>query len=85
LKLARANSSYDPTSKKNKQQQQQNHNKRAAGVVQGVGPEFKPQYLKKKKKNLCNRQEGYQFSPISKMAWRLVWLKAESCKNDDDL
>jgi hypothetical protein len=25
--------------------------KRAGGVVQGIGPEFKPQYYKKKKKN----------------------------------
>jgi hypothetical protein len=24
--------------------------KRAGGVAQGIGPEFKPQYLKKKKK-----------------------------------
>jgi hypothetical protein len=27
-------------------------NKRAGGVVQGVGPEFKPQYCKKKKYNI---------------------------------
>jgi hypothetical protein len=26
------------------------HKKRAGGVAQGVGPEFKPQYGKKKKK-----------------------------------
>jgi hypothetical protein len=26
------------------------HKKRAGGVAQGVGPEFKPQYWKKKKK-----------------------------------
>jgi hypothetical protein len=26
--------------------------KRAGGVAQGVGPEFKPQYQKKKKKNI---------------------------------
>jgi hypothetical protein len=26
------------------------HKKRAGGVAQGVGPEFKPQYHKKKKK-----------------------------------
>jgi hypothetical protein len=25
------------------------HNKRAGGVAQGVGPEFKPQYCKKKR------------------------------------
>jgi hypothetical protein len=33
-----ANSSRDPISKKKKSQ------KRAGGVAQGVGPEFKPQY-----------------------------------------
>jgi hypothetical protein len=27
------------------------HKKRAGGVAQGVGPEFKPQYCIKKKKN----------------------------------
>jgi hypothetical protein len=26
--------------------------KRAGGVAQGIGPEFKPQYLKKKKENI---------------------------------
>jgi hypothetical protein len=26
------------------------HQKRAGGMAQGVGPEFKPQYCKKKKK-----------------------------------
>jgi hypothetical protein len=31
-----------------------NHQKRAGGVAQGVGPEFKPQYHKEKgKKNMC--------------------------------
>jgi hypothetical protein len=28
---------------------EKNHQKRAGGVAQGVGPEFKPQYQKKKK------------------------------------
>jgi hypothetical protein len=28
--------------------------KRAGGVAQGVGPEFKPQYCKKKKKKKLN-------------------------------
>jgi hypothetical protein len=27
------------------------HKKRAGGVTQGIGPEFKPQYHKKKKEN----------------------------------
>jgi hypothetical protein len=38
-----ANSSQDPISKNPSQ-------KRAGGVAQGVGPEFKPQYFKRKKK-----------------------------------
>jgi hypothetical protein len=42
LKPAWANSSKDPISKKI-------ITKRAGGMAQGVGPEFKPQYLKKKK------------------------------------
>jgi hypothetical protein len=40
LEPAQANSSQDPISKKNPSQ------KRAGGVAQGVGPEFKPQYQK---------------------------------------
>jgi hypothetical protein len=42
LKPAQANSSWDPISKKP-------HKNRADGVAQGEGPEFKPQYWKKKK------------------------------------
>jgi hypothetical protein len=41
LKPAQENSSQDPISKNSSQ-------KRAGGVAQGVGPEFKPQYQKKK-------------------------------------
>jgi hypothetical protein len=46
-----ANSSGDPISKKKKAITKK-------GVAQGVGPEFKPQYRKKKKKrlNLNSRQ-----------------------------
>jgi hypothetical protein len=43
-KPAQANRSQEPISKKKPSQ------KRAGEVVQGVGPEFKPQYCKKKKK-----------------------------------
>jgi hypothetical protein len=43
-KLAGANSSQDPILQKP-------FTKRAGGVVQGEGPEFKPQYHKKKKKD----------------------------------
>jgi hypothetical protein len=42
LKPAWANSLQDPISKKNPSQ------KRTGGVDQGIGPEFKPQYCKKK-------------------------------------
>jgi hypothetical protein len=41
-KSAQANSSQDPILKKT-------NTKRAGGVVQGEGPEFKPRYRKKKK------------------------------------
>jgi hypothetical protein len=43
LKSAEANSSQDPISKNPSQ-------KRSGGMAQGVGPEFKPQYRKKKRK-----------------------------------
>jgi hypothetical protein len=43
MKPAQANSSWDvPLSRKNPLQ------KKTGGVAQGVGPEFKPQYCKKK-------------------------------------
>jgi hypothetical protein len=45
LKPAQVNNSGDPISKHLSQ-------KRAGGVAQGVGPEFKPQYRKEKKKSL---------------------------------
>jgi hypothetical protein len=43
-KPARANSSLDPILEKKKKSQNM-----ADGVAQGVGPEFKPQYHRKKK------------------------------------
>jgi hypothetical protein len=46
-KPAQANSSRDPTLKKT------HHKNRAGGVAQVVGPEFNPQYHKKKKKILA--------------------------------
>jgi hypothetical protein len=51
LKPARANSSRDPISK------QTHERKRAGGVAQGVGPEFKPQYCQKKKKIMYQRED----------------------------
>jgi hypothetical protein len=49
-KSARANSFQSRDFEKNPSQ------KRAGGVAQGIGPEFKPQYHKKKKNNrfLCH-------------------------------
>jgi hypothetical protein len=39
---------------------EKNHHteERAGGVTQGVGPEFKPQYHKKKKKREGSKEEG---------------------------
>jgi hypothetical protein len=45
-KPAQANSSQDPVSKKP-------NTKRAGGVAQGVGPEFKPSTTKNKKSLIC--------------------------------
>jgi hypothetical protein len=36
------------------------HKKRAGGVTQGVGPEFKPQYCTKKKKRRRRKKENPQ-------------------------
>jgi hypothetical protein len=47
-KAAWANSSQDPILKKP-------FTKRAGVVAQGIGPEFKPQYLKKKEKVILKR------------------------------
>jgi hypothetical protein len=52
-KSAWANSSQDPISKNPSQ-------KRAGGVAQSLGPEFKPQYCKKRKK----RKEKFLDSSI---------------------
>jgi hypothetical protein len=46
-KSVQANSSWDPISRNPSQ-------KRAGGVAQGVGPEFKSQYHKKKKSTGCD-------------------------------
>jgi hypothetical protein len=52
-KPAWANSSQDPILKKT------HHKKRACGVAQSVGPEFKPQHCNKKKKKKTKEQPGY--------------------------
>jgi hypothetical protein len=51
LKPAQVNCSQDPLPKKNPlpKKKLNKYIKRAGGVTQGVGPEFKPQYCKKKK------------------------------------
>jgi hypothetical protein len=48
-KPAKANGSLDPISKQTNKQKPLQKN-RADGVAQDVGPEFKPQYCKRKKK-----------------------------------
>jgi hypothetical protein len=48
-KTAYTNNSQDPILKKT------HHKKRAGGVAQGIGLEFKPQYSQKKKKDLRSR------------------------------
>jgi hypothetical protein len=40
------------------------HNKRAGGVAEDVGPEFKPQYQKKKKKLISRSIEKCQLSGV---------------------
>jgi hypothetical protein len=45
-------SSRDPISEKKK-----HHKKRAGGVAQGVGPEFKPHYWKNKQTNLGSKMK----------------------------
>jgi DNA repair photolyase len=50
LKLAQASSSERPYLKKHFTKKKKKKKKRAGGVAQGEGPEFKPQYCKKKKK-----------------------------------
>jgi hypothetical protein len=52
-KPARTNSSVRPYLKKKHSQ------KRAGGVAQVVGPEFKPQDLKKKKSGIVNHYEPH--------------------------
>jgi acyl-CoA synthetase (AMP-forming)/AMP-acid ligase II len=40
---------------------------RAGGVAQGVGPEFKPQYYKKKKKDGKDEQAGTSKNKMNKV------------------
>jgi hypothetical protein len=51
-KAAQTNSSRDPISKKTQ------HKKRAGGLAQGEGPEFKSQLKKKKKDLVFQKQAG---------------------------
>jgi hypothetical protein len=48
--------------------------KRAGGVAQGIGPEFKPQYRKKKKK----KPEWYAFNKGSRTIGRYILPKYSS-------
>jgi hypothetical protein len=57
-----ANHSEDPISKKTL------HKNRAGGVAQGIGPEFKPQYWKKKKRHIFQTSFGNQ-NPDPSPGW----------------
>jgi hypothetical protein len=59
LKPAQANSLWDPSLKIP-------NTKRAGGVAPGVGPEFKPQYHKKKKKKKKPARANSSWDPILK-------------------
>jgi hypothetical protein len=67
LKPARANSSRDPISKKKKNPTQ----KRASGMAHGVGPEFKPQYHKKKNKKIVYTGTFFFFAPVTQVHFML--------------
>jgi hypothetical protein len=53
------------------------HKKRAGGVAQGVGPEFKPQYHKKKKNNQHPLTVTY---PVQVCVLRQASLICSRCK-----
>jgi hypothetical protein len=71
LKPAQANSSTRPYFEKTL------HKNRAGGVVQGEGPEFKPQYLQKKKKK---ERERWVFCSL--LLGRLVTVSADKSGSD---
>jgi hypothetical protein len=48
------------------------HKNRVGGVAQGEGPEFKPQYCKKKKKSSC--QERSSLLPLDDFTIRLNYI-----------
>jgi hypothetical protein len=54
FKASPANSSEDPILKKPSQ-------KRGGGVAQGIGPELKPQYCKKRKKKKTLEKKSIHF------------------------
>jgi hypothetical protein len=46
----------------------ENHHKKGCGVAQGVGPEFKTRYCKKKKKVL-SREEIHEIAETQECVW----------------
>jgi hypothetical protein len=71
LKPAQANSLWDPILKTY-------HKNKAAGVFQGVGPEFKPQYLKKKMNERINKQRRAWYTLIHLFLKQVILLGKHS-------
>jgi hypothetical protein len=74
-KLAQANSLQDPISKKKKTFIRKKK-KRADGMTQSVGPEFKPQYHKKRERTHFNKIMAVYGNPIANMVLNGEKLKA---------
>jgi hypothetical protein len=83
LKSSWANSSWEPISKIP-------NTKRAGGVAQGVGSEFKPHYAKKKKKKKTflkvQKLAGWQLqdSPLWSQSWVSVAVLGNQILKDSD-
>jgi hypothetical protein len=71
LKLGRANSSERPY-------QKTLHKNRAGGMADGEGPEFKPQYRKKKKMKFPDTPSCLFFLPLSDQMLDIALPKVEN-------
>jgi hypothetical protein len=58
-----------------KNKTKQNPQKRVGGVAQGVGPEFKPQYCQKRKKERKNLNEGVT-QAVEYLPWKCKALNS---------
>jgi hypothetical protein len=63
----------------NKKKNPKNSTKRAGGVVQGVGPEFKPQYHKKQRKRIPKNHS----LPFAYTLQEIFCLQKWNCKSKD--